>query len=811
MQPINVYIAYSTDLRLDRQQMAFGDEPDNMAKLAQSIELGNNIWKEWAISSGGKWLGTVGDVSYLEIGADHLGDLPGLVDRYGTDTKGKVSVGLGKKLSEADQSLQACLKTSPGTIRLFDDTVTKDLSEDQEEWVAKSEFVLVKAMESNAKFDPANGGGFQAPQQPLQPDSTPAQPVEPQAPQFAQQEPPQDLMGQFQALAEQSQGEEQAKDEAAQGSQSAQDLREQIASTLEDFRGQAETLETLQQSDPELYKTLVEVVQNMIAMARELYGNQPVQKSEDLEKALPKTAAENKANQAAFETYSHPVGQDQLLEQHGGQVFNPTDKVNLVQDPVDASDVGTSIKMRNASYNNNRNTNRDNEEYGDRGGHHYADAESQPNQFWQSADAKAHNLAHPIPDFHEPVSGDYAFHWRAPEDQTRPYLVAERHTGPIDENFPIRFAHPPLGGPMRPQDYHGRWLQPEDAAELGWDWNSQIVPISQHIAQHYKRLPDLDDPQAALKSEALTKAKRATQFAPQHVVEHLRDTDNSGDPDWLNELINKVNQHSKWNLASIPVSSIDSGDQRNSDVISEYADMSGDTAPPIVVDYDTDGQLYTLDGGHRVQAAQVRGDTHIGAYVPHVTGMALKSETALAFEALAKSYVGPKYDTVESFMGGIKQQPTPAAKGLYITAHLGHAPFLQALKTRPQGPTISKQLWTFVNGRANATVAGAGVKATAKTELQKDAMLPSPYIAKLQHAKKPGKTGHFAINMPPGSQVDTGPTGSNIPGRKGGRKKVVDPATNKTKWREMRAGQVMAPDGSPTSSRHPFPGGDKQQ
>lgn len=62
-----------------------------------------------------------------------------------------------------------------------------------------------------------------------------------------------------------------------------------------------------------------------------------------------------------------------------------------------------------------------------------------------------------------------------------------------------------------------------------------------------------------------------------------------------------------------------------------------------------------------------------------------------------------------------------------------------------------------------------------------------------------GKTGRHQVVLPVGSQVDSGPSADH----EAGKLKIRDPESQKTKWRSVRAGVVMAPDGTPTSSRNP--------
>ena len=92
-------------------------------------------------------------------------------------------------------------------------------------------------------------------------------------------------------------------------------------------------------------------------------------------------------------------------------------------------------------------------------------------------------------------------------------------------------------------------------------------------------------------------------------------------------------------------------------------------------------------------------------------------------------------------------------------------------------------------------------------EPEPQAPAPKPRPAHLQVVKEEvekaaleaGKTGRHQVVLPVGSQIDPGPSAAH----EGGEIKVRDPETGKTKWRQVRSGLVMAPDGTPTSSRNP--------
>lgn len=65
------------------------------------------------------------------------------------------------------------------------------------------------------------------------------------------------------------------------------------------------------------------------------------------------------------------------------------------------------------------------------------------------------------------------------------------------------------------------------------------------------------------------------------------------------------------------------------------------------------------------------------------------------------------HDNIPHFLANLKSLPrTGPERGKFITAHLGHAPFISALQADPQGKQIHAQLTGFLNSKANAGMAG---------------------------------------------------------------------------------------------------------
>lgn len=94
--------------------------------------------------------------------------------------------------------------------------------------------------------------------------------------------------------------------------------------------------------------------------------------------------------------------------------------------------------------------------------------------------------------------------------------------------------------------------------------------------------------------------------------------------------------HSKWELKQIPLPLIDthhSGHDASDRYISEYSNQAqgGSPFPPVIIEPNSKiaGRFMTIDGQHRVKAAQALGHTHIPAYVPIQHNLTIKKSEPL--------------------------------------------------------------------------------------------------------------------------------------------------------------------------------------
>ena len=81
------------------------------------------------------------------------------------------------------------------------------------------------------------------------------------------------------------------------------------------------------------------------------------------------------------------------------------------------------------------------------------------------------------------------------------------------------------------------------------------------------------------------------------------------------DLLERINSCSSFSLELVSLSALDPEEWSfDFDLASEYSKQEGDF-PPIVLKDFGDGQYSIIDGTHRINAALIRGDKNIKAYV----------------------------------------------------------------------------------------------------------------------------------------------------------------------------------------------------
>jgi len=238
-------------------------------------------------------------------------------------------------------------------------------------------------------------------------------------------------------------------------------------------------------------------------------------------------------------------------------------------------------------------------------------------------------------------------------------------------------------------------------------------------------------------------------------------------------------------------------------------------------------ETYYSDGGPPVTLGKT--DLPGGAAAPKAAAMpsAPQPSKAAALPKMGATGAPQLHDSVEGFMGGLKAIPkeNTAARGKFLTAHANHAPFQTALSAHPQGAQVRGMMDKFLNSKANAGVKPGATVTTAKSEFAKDLMpggkgdnLPdSDFDPKDLKTGQDKEESEHGLDPKRAKEVakdhlvekpDTYKQEWAVGTQKEGKIKVEthDPVTGAStgkKWRSVRAGQIMAEDGSAVSSRNP--------
>lgn len=328
MANLNVIVAYRGDgLDNEAREATLSDRPDDLSRLNQRINQGNGILQAWAEAKGGRVIAMMGDGGRLEVGADHLHELPQICEQYAQEVGTTASVGVGKLLSEAEKALEFSVKTGGNSIQLYTEELEQELASLMEPGNEVNLFAsyLDKA-EEPALNKPAAGGGMTGPSM-----STPEAPEAPagEASEHSENEslqnmlenqPPPDVGAQFSQLAEASEGQEQQqKQQQAQQQQAdeeTENLRGAIVDVLKQFKEQGPLWEQLKEAQPDAYKTLTGVMAAMVAMAKQLYSGEegeeqqeePVKKSESLSLPINQLLVNRDSLLQAYGNVGHSSG-----------------------------------------------------------------------------------------------------------------------------------------------------------------------------------------------------------------------------------------------------------------------------------------------------------------------------------------------------------------------------------------------------------------------------------------------------------------------------------------------------------------------
>jgi hypothetical protein len=268
---VNVFICWDGD-HIGRQvgRAVLSDNVEEVRRVDQAINAGNELWRSFALRAGGSIIEIGGDEGRIEVSAEHLTGVPAIARQYGDTVGATVSVGVAVRMSESAKALLVAKLRGGNQTVVWDEGMQAEIdnatANPQTEKDKLSDEYLNKALDTAPGT--ATGGAGPAPSSAIQP---------PKQPKLAPIDPPEqthaadDFESQLHDLA-QKQGMQDDVDEA-QGESNMDDVRNKVVETLMTVRQQLPLIQQLQQTAPEIYASIIGLVQGLIALGREVTGS----------------------------------------------------------------------------------------------------------------------------------------------------------------------------------------------------------------------------------------------------------------------------------------------------------------------------------------------------------------------------------------------------------------------------------------------------------------------------------------------------------------------------------------------------------
>lgn len=291
---MHLFIAWTGDfVAQDMQRASLSDDSGEIRRLSQRLDQGAEIWKAWLLRTGGDIIFASGMDGRAQIVAEHLDELNSIRVQYGECIGRKASVGVGIKLSCATKALEAARRSggdqvlfyTPETEKLLEDETENKYADDMysEGETPVTELHKATEMSSPALLSGGGNAGMSGAQRAVPPSKPAAEASEhsqgeamrataenaPRAPEMTHAAS--DLEDRLHQHAEATEDADKkaADDEKAQNSQTDA-VKKQVFDILEQVKKQGPVLEQIKQQAPEIYKTIMDMVKAVIAMAREM-------------------------------------------------------------------------------------------------------------------------------------------------------------------------------------------------------------------------------------------------------------------------------------------------------------------------------------------------------------------------------------------------------------------------------------------------------------------------------------------------------------------------------------------------------------
>lgn len=278
------------------------DDVEGVRRIDQAINSGNELWRSFALERGGQVIEVGGDEGRVQVPASALSEVPTVARKYAEAVGATVSVGVAMKMSEAAKAQLVAKLRGGNQVLIWDPEMEAELSaataQPKSEQDKLSDEYLGKADPGGKGGEHAGFGGHQPPTAPthgqkdhdetgVAQEEASAAPAPAEATHAAS-----DFEDQLHDLAG-AQGEQDRQD-AQKNNDHLDEVKDHLVQTLTAVRQQMPLIQQLAQSAPEVYQSIMALVNGLVELGREVMGpGRPaedappsVQKAEDLEKSV---------------------------------------------------------------------------------------------------------------------------------------------------------------------------------------------------------------------------------------------------------------------------------------------------------------------------------------------------------------------------------------------------------------------------------------------------------------------------------------------------------------------------------------------
>jgi hypothetical protein len=289
------------------------DNIEEIRRVSSAIDKGNKIFESYAIANGGSVIEAGGDEILIEVEAAALKDLESVRLQYFTATNATISVGIGKKPSEASKALVVAKLNGRNRSVFYDDDVEKEINEISKNPEDEKNKIIAEYLEkageggaqlSNAVQDVISSNTLSVPGAPQTQETVngamkegalpiPGRPIPQQADPIAQPAvqsqpflPVSHFEQQFRDHADKHELKQKA--EKLKTSDSYKAIKAKVADALVNMQQQLPQIASLRDSAPDAYQAIISVVQGLILIGRQIgESDKKLEKIEVLLKGIP--------------------------------------------------------------------------------------------------------------------------------------------------------------------------------------------------------------------------------------------------------------------------------------------------------------------------------------------------------------------------------------------------------------------------------------------------------------------------------------------------------------------------------------------